>query len=313
MGFKLTWIDPNLAEDGHRVYRDTSPIDRDSPPTPIADLPANSTQYIDGDVVAGNTYYYAVGAYISGGAERVSSSLEVEAVEPDIETPYSIAGLVHWLSAREVTPVANGDPINATWADRSSASNEATQSTVSKRPTYLVSGANGQPGLSFTSTTEMEFVASAPLPGNNASTTLYLIIQGSAQDTSNITTLYGNGRAGCYFRDDGNMLGVANVEGGQNRTSEPLINNTPQAIYISSTGAEKLAEVYYNGTAAPIASGANAIIRQNNWIGGYPSTDPSYTGLIYEALVFDRELTLSERQQLDTWASNLYGMQMGSD
>jgi len=313
MGFKLTWVDPNLAEDGHRVYRDTSPIDRDNPPTPIADLPANSTEYMDGYVVAGNTYYYAVGAYISGGAERISASLEVEAVSTDVEAPYSIAGLVHWLSAREVTPVANGDPINATWADRSSASNEATQSTVSKRPTYLVSGANGQPGLSFTSTTLMEFPASAPEAGNDASTTLYVIIQGGPQDTVSFGSLYGNGRAGCYFRDTGNMLGVSKNEGGQNRTTVPLINNTPQAIYIASTGEESEVEVYYNGTSAPIVAGNNYLSNTDNFIGGYSGGNSSYIGIIYEALVFDRELTLSERQQLDTWASSLYGMQMGSD
>lgn len=61
MGIKLNWDDQSdQALDAIEIYRSLSPIDENSPGTPIATLPGTARSYDDGDVLNGNVYYYRV-------------------------------------------------------------------------------------------------------------------------------------------------------------------------------------------------------------------------------------------------------------
>lgn len=42
----LEWDDPNIIEQGYRVYRSDTPMDINNMPVPIAELEMNSNQYI---------------------------------------------------------------------------------------------------------------------------------------------------------------------------------------------------------------------------------------------------------------------------
>lgn len=88
MGFLITWSDNNLSEEGHRLYRSTSPMDPESLPAPIANLGPGVDSYEDGDVTPGETYYYRVGAFV-GSVEMVSDELEIEAVELPFRLVYA--------------------------------------------------------------------------------------------------------------------------------------------------------------------------------------------------------------------------------
>lgn len=76
MGVRLTWTDNNYGEDGHNIYRSTSPMDPENLPTELDSVDANVTVYDDGSVVEGTTYYYRVSATMAG-AEMVSDEIEV--------------------------------------------------------------------------------------------------------------------------------------------------------------------------------------------------------------------------------------------
>lgn len=94
MGTRIVWIDKNLAEEEHRVYRDTAPFDETALPGVYATLAPDVTEYEDLNVTPGTTYYYRVGAVTSSGTvEMVSDLIEVACV------PYagSTSGLIaHW-------------------------------------------------------------------------------------------------------------------------------------------------------------------------------------------------------------------------
>lgn len=64
MAVRLTWGDTNSIEEGHRVYRSTSPIDPHALPAPLATLPAGSTEYVDSTAAPSTTYYYRVSAFL---------------------------------------------------------------------------------------------------------------------------------------------------------------------------------------------------------------------------------------------------------
>lgn len=60
---KLTWSDNSAVEEGYKVYRSDSSMDVDDMPEPITVLGAGATEYLDEDVVHGETYRYRVGAF----------------------------------------------------------------------------------------------------------------------------------------------------------------------------------------------------------------------------------------------------------
>jgi fibronectin type 3 domain-containing protein len=62
-GVRLTWNDVNDSEQGHRIYRSTSPMNPGNMPVPMAMLGPNVTSYDDMNVSEGETYYYRVSAY----------------------------------------------------------------------------------------------------------------------------------------------------------------------------------------------------------------------------------------------------------
>jgi len=79
-GIKLQWKDRNFSEELHRIYKSTSPMTLGMLPTPIATLGSNITEYIDYDVIEGNTYYYRISA-VRGNDEAVSDELMMVAEE----------------------------------------------------------------------------------------------------------------------------------------------------------------------------------------------------------------------------------------
>lgn len=83
MGFLIRWKDSNLAEDGHRLYKSTTPMDPQNLPVPYADLGPDIEAFQDGFVTPGETYYYRVGAFV-GGVEMVSDELVLVAEAPDV-------------------------------------------------------------------------------------------------------------------------------------------------------------------------------------------------------------------------------------
>jgi len=76
MSVLLTWDDNNTVEDGHRIYRSTSPMDPQNLPAPLAEVGPNVREYLDQDVEPAITYYYRVAAFLAG-LQQVGPEIEV--------------------------------------------------------------------------------------------------------------------------------------------------------------------------------------------------------------------------------------------
>lgn len=78
----LRWKDRNLIEKGMRVYRSNKPFTIENAPVPIADLPRNTSEYIDRFQTVGDDLYYRVSAWIKG--KEVFSKLISIRVNPPV-------------------------------------------------------------------------------------------------------------------------------------------------------------------------------------------------------------------------------------
>lgn len=64
MEIKLTWNDLNYGTQRFEIYRDTAPFDDTTLPAILDTLDPEVLEYVDTDIVVGNTYYYRVGAFV---------------------------------------------------------------------------------------------------------------------------------------------------------------------------------------------------------------------------------------------------------
>ncbi len=64
-GIRLTWQDNTMDNDGQRVYRSTSTIDTQNPPSPLDDIGPNLESYDDVTVSGTGLYHYIVSTYDS--------------------------------------------------------------------------------------------------------------------------------------------------------------------------------------------------------------------------------------------------------
>lgn len=62
--------------------------------------------------------------------------------------PTDLPGLVLWLDADAIAGLSDGDPVG-TWSDQSGESNDFTQATTARKPTYKTSIQNGLPIVRF--------------------------------------------------------------------------------------------------------------------------------------------------------------------
>ncbi len=100
---------------------------------------ANTTapNYLDTNVVNGTTYYYVVSAVDSYGAGGNSSEV--------VALPINV---VAWFKADALSNLFNGAGVS-NWPDLSGAGNNAYQSTVTNRPSFVANAMNGLPVVRF--------------------------------------------------------------------------------------------------------------------------------------------------------------------
>ena len=74
-GIRLTWTVNTIGNDGQRVYRSLSPMDRENLPSPLAEIAPEIDYYNDITVDLDRLYYYRVSAF-DGEVEEISAEAE---------------------------------------------------------------------------------------------------------------------------------------------------------------------------------------------------------------------------------------------
>jgi hypothetical protein len=110
----LTWSFDGASGDGFNIYRDTSPMDPNALPTPLATVSLSERDYEDTTVTDGETYFYRVSVFLTVPAvENVSSEIEHLAALPSDPDFANVTGLLHFEGAHNSTIFP--DEIGNTW------------------------------------------------------------------------------------------------------------------------------------------------------------------------------------------------------
>ena len=315
----LSWSPVTLAT-GYRVYRSTS---SGGTPVQIADI--SGTSYTNTPVTNGTTYYYVVSAYNAGQSSPNSTQVSARPYAPP-SPPAGVptSGLMLALNAENLLAVTSyGQPVT-NWPDASSYRSNPT-AAGSGAPTLVSNAIGGRPAVRFDGVND--FLA---LPGAYSNftggLTLFVVMRPTVLQPGAKVLLLGNGagaanigvgRAGTtsgyeYFTNNasGNYTTLPTTSGmvaGQ----ASLLALRQQAGSVNSLS---YAEIFQNGTA--LAGKAVYVppvtTRSTNYIGKSYWGDGFFQGDVAEVLLYNRVLTTTEQNAVQSYIATRYGLTLGS-
>lgn len=215
--------------------------------------------------------------------------------------PNSISGLKLWLEASAISGVSNGSALT-TWNDSSGNSNNATQSNSSYKPTYESSGINGLPTVLFNSD---QFLATANFSIGLPRTEFVVFDPNTVTGNEYIFDGY-QGNTDVY-RVYSNAMSLYN---GTNVTGQAVSINTPYIGTVTAT----------SGSSTMLLDGGNGVTANPGSstpggysIGDYGGSGPyGIDGDVSEMLVYNTNLTSTQRAAVENYLASKYGITVSS-
>ena len=231
--------------------------------------------------------------------------------------PDDVEGLKLWLKADALTGLSDGDTVT-TWADSSGLGNDATQSDGSKKPIYKVSIINGKPVLRFDGVNDI--LATAAVANSNDAATVIIVAKVTTKTAYGHFVCYGTNLSGSWnFRQTG-TTGRLTLSNGETNIGAGAINDsTPDGTTADLQGqgfkvlagdvtSGNLWTIWENGGEKDTATetftlSASEVLT----VGGRPDLG-FLNGDIAEVIVFNSALSVSNREGIQTYLGNKYGI-----
>ena len=224
-------------------------------------------------------------------------------------------GMQLWLDGKDINgdtladSIVNGSAIG-TWFDKSGANRNATQTTGSAQPLYTTSGMNGLPGIVFDGTAKslaMTGYAIAP----TASYSIFTVVQSNDPDSAwnSFLSLGSTVTNAFYAPHNGAAFGYMNTATSPNNLgSVSLSQSSPFIVDFVKSGSLNQMVISTDGTTVT-KTGVNPTGTTGaNWSLSFSYAQPGFNGTVSEVIIFDRAVTDSERQQIESYLSGKWGV-----
>jgi len=245
--------------------------------------------------------------------------------------PEVMSSAILWLDASQITGVADGALVSS-WPDRSGNGFDAFQLTATKQPTYTASSIGGQPALSFDGANDiLKLTGDSRILTAMTVFTVYRIRAGATNSAAYYPWALGgdNNTTGQYF----GFETIIAAGGGSEDTLDAFagFGNDARATYagisawdsvhvysVVTTGFSHQTNVYVNGDPATMSgtgnnvqlgvpfstpTGANFAGVGGVYDGGY-----AFRGDIAEFILFDSALSTTDRQVIEGYLLDKYGL-----
>lgn len=225
---------------------------------------------------------------------------------PSVFSPVDISGIKFW-----------GDPSNSanytiatgvsSLHDLSGNNNNATQGSASLQPTISSGGINGVDATQWDSD---RLVLPTGQYSAASSTTIVMVIK----MTNTVTALrqfYNSGTATnviCEGSPTDRVRGRVNPPTGTVQNTSSLLNQSFIFTYIVTAGVN--AELFINGVTQGTAGLSETLTTGSTApvLGNHPTANSAWNGLMGESCVYDRAISTQERQELESYLSNKWGV-----
>lgn len=235
-------------------------------------------------------------------------------------------GLVMWLKADSLS---SDSPSISEWQDSSGNGNDLSQNDPGMQPTYVQNGINGQPSLEFDSSRRTHLRMDRNNFPNSAEGTIYVVFS-SSERTSAFWSSSDESSTNFYIWGSGDAFGggrpqIQGVVGGGAHTvrvGQSIFDGEAHILAQWSDGSQY--DMAIDGTNKDIIlingenSGRwfNSVENRNNFlIGGLDRGESGtakirspFDGLIAEFLLYERSLSEGERNRVENYLSQKYGI-----
>jgi hypothetical protein len=224
--------------------------------------------------------------------------------EPSTEfTPEQIAGCQLWLTAAAITGVNESDPV-AMWPDKSGHNHHANQSKVDRRPTYQAESIGGQPGAYFDGF-EDSMTLSFSEPSTNH--TFFFVCNSTLLGEGDRSFLF-DVKRGRLTLDAADMNPPYKLGWHDSAWHEIAEAQTGPQI-LTWFFADRTGEVFRNGVLLGQADYTPRSLRGKMSLGAnYNGSYGRFNGIIAEVIYYNRALTLVERQRVEQYLSERFGI-----
>jgi len=246
----------------------------------------------------------------------------------------SIRDMVFWAETSLESSITNsagslqiedGNSVSS-WNDinpQISAKINVTQATVANQPIYKALGINGLPSLSFNGSNQtLSSTSAIPLPASDKNYSLVIVWRANTVSSTDARQLIGQGtnpltfdRLGSIVLLNGGSIGFSGWANNFFPTSVSVNNSYINIVTVNNTLSTNNISVYTNSNTAVIGSSNNPanlnLGAQLFFIGG-DGTNAGYffSGLISEAIVFDRTLKSDEVKSVNSYLGKKYGIKI---
>jgi len=309
-GVALGW-DSSANATGYIIKRSTV---SGGPYTVVQDAPLNAA--LDATGIGGTTYYYVVSATNATGVSTNSAEVSITTVIPP---PPKV---VTWLKADAITGLANGAAV-ATWQDSSGSGFNATQTSASRRPTYVTGAMNGLPVVRFNAPSSNHLAFD---PSVEDDFTIFCVFR-SGQGFGTGTQFYQgaglvNGEVPFTVNDFGMSLntngyvlaGTGNPDVTVVSSNSGFNNNQPHIVTFKRTRSSGALELFVDGAAQGTTVGGNqSLTAPAQLVIGAQQTLINYlNGDIAEIKIYDSALAGTDRAAEENALKCKYGIGAGA-
>ena len=223
-------------------------------------------------------------------------------------------GVVAWFKADAgVTSDGSGDV--TAWADQGPDSYVADQSNSGLQPTIVSNAYNGKPAVRFDGSSQYLQIPSLH-DDYSAGLSIFAVYNPTSNGSWARVLDFGNGPAAdniIVARDStGPNFFVQALQGGSNAfdiiTSDLATSQLQEYSVVDDPASQ--AYVYKNGAVSASTAGGspNSVTRTSNFIGKSNWADSLFQGDICELIIYNRPLTSGEREQVEGYLADRYGL-----
>lgn len=223
-------------------------------------------------------------------------------------TPGLISGLKLWLDASDTATITPGATF--TWADKSGQGNNATQGTAASQPTSGTRTLNSLNVLDFDGSNDRLVLPSGLYPLPQGDNTVFIVCMTDNAAKSAQLPISGMSSTNHRYRISyagGTTFGVLN--GTVETTAAYTINTSPHILAMLRSNASVYGTIDGTAIASTTVNGAsNSINSLAIGAFGTSNTSGNFDGIIAEIVIYDRDLSASEANQVQTYLATKWNI-----
>jgi len=210
--------------------------------------------------------------------------------------PLTIPNLELWLDADDASTFTFGTGTDVSvWADKSTTGTNATQGTAAAQPKRVDDSGSGKKTVEYFGGDVL--ACTPPLSGVELS--FFLVYKTTAVGAPGTKVLLNVGAA--FLVQKGGGPGPYQVAGLAASLFDTTVNRIASNVFTSS-----FTEVFFNGVSIGTGSGGSGSAIQLSAVGS-----ANFLGTISELIMYDRFLTIDERQALEQFQSTKWNIALG--